>query len=368
MKEAIKDEINDEEIKDKKVNWFFVMSKFERIFWITIGILMLSYTTLVLLAHFNTEKKSKKITQKIKKPIISKWITQLIPSDKMEKNIIENIDYLHQNLELEKVKVVQTINSEFDKLFENVDTNVDNFLDFHYSIVGEYTELTTMVAGDIEEKISEKLFGANFSNQIERTSLLIDEKYRNSISKHFKVINNTASKDIDLDLNEGTLNKLNEDIGLRISTQEGKIGIILSARLAPQVIKVIAAKLATKTIAKVAAKGAAKTTAKFAASGTAATVGLTCGPFAWICSPVAAGVAWFGTDAVVIAGDEYLNREEFKKEILNSLNEQRDLLKENYRKGYTKAFNKFSEDLIVKYKNTPIQKKERVKIQDMISN
>lgn len=360
----MKEKINDEELKDKKVNWFFSMSKFERIFWITIGILMLSYTTLVLLAHFNTEKKSKEI----RKPIIFKWITEFIPSDKMEKNIIENVDYLHQNLELEKAKVIETINSEFDELFENVDKNVDDFLDFHYSIVGEYTELTAMVAGDIEEEISEKLFGADFSNQIERISLLIDEKYRNSISQHFKVINNVSSKDIDLELNKGTFNKLNEDINLRMSTQEGKIGIMLSARLAPQVIKVIAAKLATKTIAKVAAKGAAKTAAKIAAAGTAGTAGLTCGPFAWICSPVAAGVAWFGTDAVIIAGDEYLNREEFKKEILNSLNEQRDLLKESYRKDYIESFNQFSKDLIVKYKNTPILKKERVKIQDMISN
>ena len=362
------EEIKDEEIQKKKKNWFFSMSKFEQIFWITIGILMLSYTTLVLLAHFNTEKKSKKITQEIRKPIISKWITQLIPSDKMKKNIIEKIDDIHQNLEIEKTKVNETINSEFDKLFKDVDGNVDAFLDFHYSIIGEYTELTTMVAGDIEKEISEKLFDSNFSNQIEKTSLLIDETYRNSITEHFKVIDNTALQDIDLDLNRGTLSKLNEDIRLRMSTQEGKIGIMLSARLAPQAIKIITAKLATKTVAKVAAKSAAKTTAKVAASSTAGTAGLTCGPFAWICSPIAAGVAWFATDAVVIAGDEYLNREEFKKKILNSLHEQRDLLKENYRKSYTEAFDKFSKNLIEQYKNTPILEKKRVRIKDIISN
>jgi len=362
------EEIKEEEVQNKKRNWFLRMSKFEQMFWIIIGIFMVSYVTLVLFAHFNTKEESNKTIKEIQKPIISKWITQLIPSDKMEKNIIENVDYLHQNLDIEKSKVIETINSEFDELFANVDTNVDNFLDFHYSIIGEYTELTAMVAGDIEEEISEKLFGADFLNQIEEKSLIIEDKYRNGITEHFNVIDNIASKDVDLDLNEGKLNSLNEDIRLRMSTQEGKVGVILSARLAPQLIKVIATKLATQTIAKVAAKGTAKTAAKLAATGAAATAGGVCGPFVWICAPVAAGVVWFGTDAVIISGDEYLNREDFKKEILKSLNEQRDLLKESYKKDYIEAFDQFSKDLILKYKNTEILERERVKIKDMILN
>ncbi|GAA8948127.1 hypothetical protein HpSLK91_01120 [Helicobacter pylori] len=65
----------------------------------------------------------------------------------------------------------------------------------------------------------------------------------------------------------------------------------------------------------------------------------TCGPFASAC---AIGL-WFGSDASFNYIDEWLHRDEFKKEILNNINEVKKYLKESYKMGFDNSITKFSQ-------------------------
>ncbi len=108
-------------------------------------------------------------------------------------------------------------------------------------------------------------------------------------------------------------------------------------------------------------KSSTKVASKYATTGAAALAGTTCGPLVWICSPALAVTAWFTTDAVVVSVDEYYNRAEFKREILSAINEQKMLLKNDTKYEYKMAFEKLSDEVKKKYRETSIK---RLKIKD----
>lgn len=117
-------------------------------------------------------------------------------------------------------------------------------------------------------------------------------------------------------------------------------------------------RLAPKLVAKIGTKLGAKVGGKFLAKiGTALSGSWTCGPFAPAC---AIGI-WFGSDAVINFIDEWLHRDEFKKEILNNINEVKKYLKESYKMGFDNSITKFSQEFQESYKNAPMVEKKIIK-------
>lgn len=106
----------------------------------------------------------------------------------------------------------------------------------------------------------------------------------------------------------------------------------LMKRLAPKLVKRLGTKLGAKFLAKF---------------GTAVSGSWTCGPFASAC---AIGL-WFGSDASFNYIDEWLHRDDFKKEILNNINEVKKYLKESYKMGFDNSITKFSQELQEDLKN-----------------
>ena len=92
-----------------------------------------------------------------------------------------------------------------------------------------------------------------------------------------------------------------------------------------------------------------------------------CGPAAIICSPLLAAAAWFGTDAILVTGDEYLHRDEFKQEIIRSINQQKRSLKDGYKKIYGDALSEESSKIIEKYKEAKVKKKIRKRIKEYVT-
>ncbi|WRD52154.1 hypothetical protein E5K41_01615 [Helicobacter pylori] len=120
----------------------------------------------------------------------------------------------------------------------------------------------------------------------------------------------------------------------------------------------IAAKLTPKLVAKIGAKLGAKVGSKFLAKiGTAVSGSWTCGPFAPSC---AIGL-WFGSDAVINFIDEWIHRDDFKKEILNNINEVKENLKNSYKQQFNDSFVKISQEFQESYKNAPVVEKKTIK-------
>lgn len=318
------------------------MSKFEKIFWLTIIILTLIYITLQVLATMN--KDSAEVPKLILDPVVIS-----INLDRADSNITIDI-------KREIANINSTIDANIDNLFIPVENNIDSFLDFHYSVIGEYIELGAMATEKINKTIEKRLFGSDFENRVKEAFKKIDTKYGDSMKKHIQMIHENATVNIDHKLNNDILIRLENDIGSFTSMQEGKLGLVLGAKLVPKIAQVISAKIALKASGKFLLKSGTKAGAKYATTGAAALAGTTCGPFVWICSPLLAITAWFTTDAVVVNIDEYYNKDEFKREILEVINEQKVILSDNAKLEYKNSFEELSKNIQSKYRNTAIKK------------
>lgn len=305
------------------------MSKY---FWNTIIFFIfvsLVFLIIIFIKQNNEQQKSDNLE---KTPITSKYVEIL--TDEMKQNLEKNAPQILENLKITKENINSIINENIDKLFDEIiDKNLDGYLDFHYSVKGEYTEFGAILFedffGNINELINEKVLGKDFNEKLNAMSNTIVNDTDKQIFEHINFTTNIATHNVDLELNKSSLSQLTQNIRNNI---EHNLVDIKATVIGTAIATKLAISIATKISAKVTAKVSAKIATKAAASGIAATSGVAaCGPAAIICGVGAAVVAWFGTDAIVVSGDEYFNRDDFKQEIINSLNEAKEELKLNYK-------------------------------------
>ena len=354
----------EKEFTPERKYFFSNMSKAEKIFWGTIVVLFIVFGIISTIAM---NRNQSPIIKSQKEPVSKELIEKLFISDKMQNNLIKNEDNINQNLKLELQLMNNTVDKEVDNLFYPVEQNIDKFLDYHYSVIGEYAELGTMAFGDVNKMIEEKLFGKDFAERVNQSSSYMQKQYRIRINSHLSAVDKYATEGVDKNINNQVFLNLQESIknnGIRLSTQAiVPAGVMLGTKVAA----VISAKLAAKATVKGVTKAGSKAATKYAAAGTGMAAGTLCGPFVWICSPVAAGILWVATDVVVVSGDEYFTRDELKQKILLSLNENKTRLKNSYKQAYSQSFQKFSTSVKKKYQNTAIQEKRLVKVKDEIT-
>jgi hypothetical protein len=348
--------------KISKLNWFQRRSLFEKLFWLTILVLFIIFIIFQFMAISNNPKIP--IVETNTTSIAGEFIEEYIVSDIMSDNLKNSQEKITKNINKELKTVYANIDREMEHLFKPVEANVDRFLDFHYSVRGEYTELGTMALGDIHELIRNKLFGDDFKNQLSQSSKYIADSYTKSMEHHLDFLHDVALKGVDTNLNSEVLLNLRGDIDANKLLQEEKLGLLVAIRFGPKLLQPLMTKLIAKGTAKVATKSASKMGTKMAATATGITASAICGPLVWVCAPIAGVSLWLATDVAVVSADEYLNREEFKEEILQSLNQKKKIMTKNYKEAYHEAFNDFSKKAEQHYAETTIQEKQRVKIKD----
>lgn len=296
-----------------------------RYFWTTIIVFISITLVLVIIALMRQEKLEIKT---LKSPI-----TKTILSNEIKDNIEKYSPNILNNLNTNKTDIQNSIDSNIDTLFnEIIEKNIDTYLDFHYSIMGEYIQLGSMALGKMDEIVSEKLLGKDFNNKLNTVSNdILNESYE-KIKNHLDFTRNIATKNVDLELNKKDLALAVKNIenNLKYNLMERTATVVVGSAIATKIVSSIAAKLSAKIVAKSGTKIGIKLGAKATAASAGATSGLICGPIAPLCGIVAGTVAWFATDAVILSLDELFNKEELKKEIIEALNEIKAELKLQY--------------------------------------
>lgn len=296
-----------------------------RYFWTTIIVFISITLVLVIIALMRQEKLEIKT---LKSPI-----TKTILSNEIKDNIEKYSPNILNNLNTSKTDIQNNIDSNIDTLFnEIIEKNIDTYLDFHYSIMGEYIQLGSMALGKMDEIVSEKLLGKDFNNKLNTVSNdILNESYE-KIRNHLDFTRNIATKNVDLELNKKDLALAVKNIenNLKYNLMERTATVIVSSAITTKIVSSIAAKLSAKIVAKTGTKAGIKLGAKATAASAGATSGLICGPIAPLCGIVAGTVAWFATDAAILSLDELFNKEELKKEIIEALNEIKAELKLQY--------------------------------------
>ncbi len=331
-----------------------------KIFFRTFIIFLILYSIVVVISYLNTKPVDK---AEIKEPISKQFI--VIFSDKIEQNLNKNEEKIQINLQAQIDKMNEIIDNEVNTIFDEIiNKNLDAYLDFHYSIIGSYTELFTMAFDTNPEKIlMEKLLGEDFSIHVDKATNNILEQYKKSFMDHQYFIKDIATEGVDTELNSEVLKKIKMDIDSNLANQTIKTGVI-GAALVTKITSIVLAKIS----AKVTIKTGAKVSAKVAAASTGATTGgysgFICGPAVYICGPIGAIVgatgAWFATDAIVNTVDEKINRDELKNEIVNALNSEKIDMRNKYVKVFQDEINQISTLTKNKFKDLEIKEKKKI--------
>ncbi|GAA6782118.1 hypothetical protein BTM319_02150 [Helicobacter pylori] len=276
----------------------------------------------------------------------TKTILEILPdliSDLIKNNLDSHQQEISDLLSSSKDKMYSKVDAQIDNLFNPIENNVDKFLDWHYSLKGNYSELALLAAKklglNVEDalfnKLQEKLLGADYKQRLQTMTDNISDAFIGLLYQHKKDTEKIATQGVaDIPQVVESLKNIDDRIERDLKLKMGFAATIgatagvgagaLMERLVPKLVE----KLGTKLGAKVGAKFLAK-------------FGIAVGGV----------LSTLGADVALNYIDEWLHRDDFKKEILNNINEAKKNLKESYKMGFDNSITKFSQGLQKDLKN-----------------
>lgn len=249
------------------------------------------------------------------------------------------------------------IDTQIEAAFAPVYGQIPRLADFHYSILGEYTELIAVLTSDGASSLQRILFDEiGFDARLNGASDQVNQEFLSILGAAIGRIKGKLDSAPDLTPEErnilaGALQLTDEAVRARFSNElialrtggAGLGGVLVASKAAG---KKAAAALAKKVGAKASAKAATKAITPAAAGTGGAILCAGFGPIvAGVCGAVAAGGAWIVTDAVIVTVDEALNREEFEAEMRDIVDEQKRSIKDALAAEYDSLFDMISADL-----------------------
>ena len=326
-----------------------------RAFWITVFILLGFTLILVFLASLAGDEQETKSV--VVAPNGPSSVVSDPPSVELSPSRVERL--VRGAAQAAYLRTEKELDRRLDLLFQPVLANVEGYADFHYSVIGEYTELFTLALkgslsarkrvqawwnGENEVKIDEQT-----QSTIEAYLSELDQKLYNNFETRWKsmvarldaVFNKTFQAELarltkEVVSAEGTDAVLSaaSEVVLERTVDRAMLGKPMSATLATAA-GAAGTKLVASTLAKVSAKAAAKTAGKTATKGlfgvgvgaAGAALGFTLGPVGAVVGGLTGAVAaWFAVDYAVIKVDEARNRDEFESNIRSMISEHKDKL------------------------------------------
>ncbi len=272
----------------------------------------------------------------------TKTILEILPdpiSDLIKNNLDSHQQEISDLLSSSKDKMYSKVDAQIDNLFDPIENNVDKFLDWHYSLKGNYSELALFVAKklglSVEDalfnKLQEKLLGADYKQRLKTMTDNISDAFISLLRQHKKDTEKIATQGVaDIPQVVESLKNIDDRIERDLKLKMGFAAAIgatagvgagkLMKRLVPKLVEKLGTKLGAKFLVKFG----------IAVGGVLPTL---------------------GADVAFNYIDEWLHRDDFKKEILNNINEMKKNLKESYKTGFDNSITKFSQEFQKDLKN-----------------
>ncbi len=266
-------------------------------------------------------------------------------SPRWDQVITELLERQHLQLDsVSRAEIAAQIEREIDGAFSPVYQQIPKLADLHYSLIGEYAELSAAALGQLQDRIGRILF-----QEVDFQPRLQEAMQRIFVHSSAQV--------------EQALGQLGQQIGARMHFDAAEMHLLatalqlsqktLEARFASFSLELrgagaaggaAAGALVVKAIAKelggkLAGKAAIKAGAKAASLGSGAALGAAAGSFVpglgtALGGILGAALVWVATDKAVIEVDEYWNREAFEAEIRTLVDEEKRRIKEQLQQAY----------------------------------
>ncbi|MBK5938243.1 hypothetical protein [Halochromatium roseum] len=266
----------------------------------------------------------------------------------LDAELAAEIEVIHQ-------RMARRVDTQVDALFAKLDGGVDDYLDWYFTVAGDYQRLGALIAGDLGKLMSQELeqrvfadtgFHAELQTLHTQVLELADSRltgFAKGLGQQLSDWQSTSPCRPDLlnltgvlGLEDGVVRALSAaGIGATTGTTAVAAGV-LSKKVAAQVVAKVAGKKSFQLASSVLAKLALK---KGTSAGSALALGL---GTAAVCAPSGPGLIVCGIGGLVIGVvttiaadkafveiDEALSREEMRADILDALNDARQTTKDS---------------------------------------
>lgn len=247
------------------------------------------------------------------------------------------------------MKVMDEIDPELDAAFAPVYAGIPRYMNFHYSLKGEWLELSAGVLGQMENQLDEHLFTgledriANISQGLQTD---FDRLWLASVEA--SLAQSLAAKGPFVELARQSVGDAQERVGTTAAVF-GSLGV--GAAALAVVPRVVASKLGQKIAGKVAVKTGARWATVASGAGSGALLCSWAGPAAAACAAAGIVVTWVGVDYAMIKLDEHVSRDDFEQELHALVDEQKAAIRNVLQDILTKrlyAFQTARKDVVMK--------------------
>lgn len=221
----------------------------------------------------------------------------------------------------EAEKVREQIRGRLDEAYAPVYAGIPKYMDFHYSLTGEWLELGSAAMGKLGGGLEEHLF-EGFDTRLgavsEHLALEFDQRFRTALDEAIAVESGGAEQF------GPVVTRALQDSQNRMKKTVGTVG---AALVGGGTLKVFTTAFAKKLAIKLAAKVGTKTGMKWAAAATGgAASAAACswtGPGAAACAVVGAAITWVATEVAMIKLDEYVTRDDFEHDLRDLIDDHK---------------------------------------------
>ncbi len=137
----------------------------------------------------------------------TKTILEILPdpiSDLIKNNLDSHQQEISDLLSSSKDKMYSKVDAQIDNLFDPIENNVDKFLDWHYSLKGNYSELAFLVAKklglSVEDalfnKLQEKFLGDDYKQRLQTMTDNISNAFISLLRQHKKDTEKIATQGV----------------------------------------------------------------------------------------------------------------------------------------------------------------------------
>jgi len=229
-----------------------------------------------------------------------------------------------------------------DRIFTDIRAGVDGYLDWYFTVLGEYQRLATAFAEDtavaMRQQLEQHLFA---DSDFDRQLVLLNRHIIQQSASNFADLPPVLAATVDDapcetgPVSLAAFKELDRDkFKASIAATSGiGAGIMTSKVLASKTVAAVAGKLTAKASLKGGTALASKALAKKGSStllsaGAGTLLCAPTGPVAILCGITAGAITWLTVDTILVEIDETLNREDMRAGILQVLADQQAILTE----------------------------------------
>ncbi|MBU2098675.1 MAG: hypothetical protein KKD00_07920 [Gammaproteobacteria bacterium] len=263
------------------------------------------------------------------------------------------------------------LEQKLDLAFALGEPAVDEYLDWNFSLPGQYAQLffmakavaesgmdrssTATLQQGIEQRVGAYMagriddhVGAALAPQLQQTGLLLQEQFAAGAEQVYL----QQAFYIEEQLNNSNCLQLNlpalatADLVHKSAVGVGPVAGLVAARIAARGGARVGANVLTRHATKrMVSAGAARVASKSAQSSGASGLGLTCGPLAPVCVPALFVATWIGTDLLINEIDESVNRAALRADLLAALDAEKQRLRTSYQDVLTAGVTQLMADV-----------------------